>query len=150
MTIEEYMKRLGFPVFEEENHLMIATTERFFYGAGVVLYPGFLDSISGGKDLYMIPSSVHEWLYIEDCGAFTKESLMEMLRTVNREVVEADEFFILLEGWRVQEGVNKVKKKINDNSGSVVCSRSFWLSALPLPQLFSKDFCPSVNDLDQR
>ena len=35
---------------------------------------------------------------------------MEMLRTVNREVVEADEFFILLEGWRVQEGVNKVKK----------------------------------------
>ena len=92
MTIEEYMKQLGFPVIEEENHLMIATTERFFYGAGVVMYPGFLDSISGGKDLYMIPSSVHEWLYIEDCGAFTKERLAEMLRTVNQEVVAEDEF----------------------------------------------------------
>ena len=92
MTIEEYMKRLGFPVAETETHLMIATTEKLFYGAGVVLYPGFLESISGGKDLYMIPSSVHEWLYIEDCGAFTKERLAEMLRTVNQEVVAEDEF----------------------------------------------------------
>lgn len=92
MTIEEYMKRLGFPVFEEKNHLMIATTERFFYGAGVILYPGFLESISGGKDLYMIPSSVHEWLYIEDRGDFSKECLTEMLRTVNREVVVEDDF----------------------------------------------------------
>jgi hypothetical protein len=50
MTIEEYMKRLGFPVAETETHLMIATTEKLFYGAGVVLYPGFLESISGGKD----------------------------------------------------------------------------------------------------
>ena len=86
------MKQLGFPVIEEENHLMIATTERLFYGAGVVMYPGFLESISGGKDLYMIPSSVHEWLYIEDRGTFTKERLAEMLRTVNQEVVAEDEF----------------------------------------------------------
>ena len=86
------MKQLGFPVIEEENHLMIATTERLFYGAGVVLYPGFLEIISGGKDLYMIPSSVHEWLYIEDRGTFTKERLAEMLRTVNQEVVAEDEF----------------------------------------------------------
>ena len=56
MTIEEYMKRLGFPVAETETHLMIATTQKLFFGAGVVVYPGFLESISGGKDLYMIPA----------------------------------------------------------------------------------------------
>ena len=40
----------------------------------------------------MIPSSIHEWLYIEDQGTFTKSYLTDMLRTVNREVVEEDEF----------------------------------------------------------
>ena len=92
MPIEKYMGGMGFPEIEEKSGLMIATTEGLAYGAAVVLYPGFLEIISGGKDLYMIPSSVHEWLYIEDCGAFTKERLAEMLRTVNQEVVAEDEF----------------------------------------------------------
>ena len=92
MPIEAYMRRLGAPVdTEPENHLMIATTEDFLYGASVIMYPGFLERISGGKNLYLIPSSIHEWLYIEDKGMFTKEELTSLLRSVNSEIVSEEE-----------------------------------------------------------
>ena len=92
MPIEAYMARLGAPVdTEPENHLMIATTEDFLYGASVVMYPGFLERISGGKNLYLIPSSIHEWLYIEDRGIFTQEELTSLLRSVNSEIVSEEE-----------------------------------------------------------
>ena len=76
---------------EPEHKLMIATTEGLMYGTGVVLYPGFLEQISGGRDIFLFPSSIHEWLYLEDNGGFTAEELTELLRAVNRVVVEEEE-----------------------------------------------------------
>ena len=93
MPIEDYMGGMGFMCMEgePEHKLMIATTEGLMYGAGVILYPGSLEQISGGKDLFLIPSSIHEWLYLEDNGGFTAEELTGLLRAVNREVVEEEE-----------------------------------------------------------
>lgn len=92
MPIEAFMRRLGAPVeAEPENNLMIATTEDFLYGASVIMYPGFLERISGGKKLYLIPSSIHEWLYIEDRGTYTQEELTNLLRSVNSEIVSEEE-----------------------------------------------------------
>ena len=93
MPIEDYMGGMGFMCMEgePEHKLMIATTEGLMYGAGVILYPGFLEQISGGKDIFLIPSSIHEWLYLEDNGGFTAEELTGLLRAVNREVVEEEE-----------------------------------------------------------
>ena len=92
MPIEKYMGGMGYKEIEERSGLMIATTEGLAYGAIVVMYPGFLKGISGGKDLYLIPSSVHEWLYIEDTGEWGKDELTGLLRAVNREVVEEKDF----------------------------------------------------------
>ena len=93
MPIEDYMGGMGFMCMEEEpeHQLMIATTEGLMYGAGVILYPGFLEQVSGGRDLFLIPSSIHEWLYLEDKGEITAEELTGLLRAVNREVVEEEE-----------------------------------------------------------
>ena len=93
MPIEDYMGGMGFMCVEgePEHKLMIAMTEGLMYGAGVILYPGFLEQISGGRDIFLIPSSIHEWLYLEDNGEFTAEELTELLRAVNREVVEEEE-----------------------------------------------------------
>ena len=98
MPIEDYMGGMGFMCMEgePEHQLMIATTEGLMYGAGVVLYPGFLEQISGGRDLFLIPSSIHEWLYLEDNGGFTAEELTGLLRAVNREAVEEEE---VLSDW---------------------------------------------------
>ena len=92
MPIEKYMGGMGFPEMEEKSGLMIATTEGLAYGAAVVLYPGFLERVSEGRDLYFIPSSVHEWLYLKDRGDWGKEELTGLLRAVNREVVEEKDF----------------------------------------------------------
>lgn len=91
MPIEEYMDDMGVMIMGGEQQLMIAKTEAMMHGAGVILYPGFLEQISGGRDLFLIPSSVHEWLYIEDRGAFTAEELTEVLRTANREVLKEED-----------------------------------------------------------
>ena len=98
MPIEDYMGGMGFMCMEgePEHQLMIATTEGLMYGAGVALYPGFLEQISGGRDIFLIPSSIHEWLYLEDNGGFTAEELTGLLRAVNREAVEEEE---VLSDW---------------------------------------------------
>ena len=70
----------------------VFNTEGLAYGAGMVLYPGFLERVSEGRDLYFIPSSIHEWLYIEDTGDWSREELTGLLRAVNREVVEEKDF----------------------------------------------------------
>ena len=89
MSIESY---IGYGSFADSEHrLMIATMEGFLYGAAVVMYPGFLEQVSDGRNLFLIPSSVHEWLYIEDNGECSKEELTELLRAVNREVVAEGE-----------------------------------------------------------
>ena len=91
MPIEECLTHLGFPGVDEGTHLMIATTEGLSYGAAVVLYPGFLERVSRGRNLFFIPSSVHEWIYLEDTGDYTAEDLTDLLRTVNREIVAEEE-----------------------------------------------------------
>ena len=57
MPIEKYMGGMGYKEIEERSGLMIATTEGLAYGAIVVMYPGFLKGISGGKDSLRIRES---------------------------------------------------------------------------------------------
>lgn len=75
----------------QNNRLMIASVNDFMYGAGVIIYPGFMNFISKGKNLFLIPSSIHEWLYMEDRNDFTGEQLTDCLRIVNREIVREEE-----------------------------------------------------------
>ena len=54
--------------------------------------------------MYFIPSSIHEWLYIEDTGDWSREELTGLLRAVNREVVEEKDFLSDdLYCWRGEE-----------------------------------------------
>ena len=91
MPIETCLTHLGFPGVEEGTHLMIATTEGLAYGAAVVLYPAFLERVSCGRSLFFIPSSVHEWIYLEDDGTLDEQELTDLLQTVNREIVAEEE-----------------------------------------------------------
>ena len=90
VPIETYIGRLFFLDMKAEHQLMIATTEKLMYGAGVILYPGFLERISEGRNLFMIPSSIHEWLYLEDDGMHDVQELTDLLRAVNKDVVAED------------------------------------------------------------
>ncbi len=75
---------------QEENCLsdsgVFVLTNRFgFYGAAAILYKGALKELSDalGGDLYLLPSSIHEFLVLPVHGAPDAGYLEETVRSVN-------------------------------------------------------------------
>ena len=76
-----------------ESPIWVATTEAGMYGASVVQIPEFMERAAEqlDGDFFVLPSSVHECLFIQDNGSFDREQLEDMVRGVNAtEVSEAD------------------------------------------------------------
>lgn len=76
------------------GQLYIATNKEMLNGAGVVLYDGLLRSFaeSVGKDLYLIPSSVHEMVIaVEGEKEGEKERLKEIVQEANWGLVDGKE-----------------------------------------------------------
>lgn len=65
--------------------ILVATVKDGFSGAGVLLYPGVLDRAAErlGGSFFVLPSSVHELLFIEDNGDIHPEFLKEMVSAIN-------------------------------------------------------------------
>ena len=73
------------PCFEEDNRMYVLTNKRRLNGASCILYDNVLAEFSKelGKDLYIIPSSIHEViLFPADAGADT-DRLTEIINEVN-------------------------------------------------------------------
>lgn len=78
-----------------ESQLYVATNKEMLNGAGVVLYDGLLRSFAESvrKDLYLIPSSVHEMVIaLEGEKEREKERLKEIVQEANRGIVDGKEF----------------------------------------------------------
>ena len=76
-----------------ESPIWVATTEAGQYGASVVQIPEFMERAAEqlGGDYFVLPSSIHECLFILDNGSFDRGQLEDMVRSVNAtEVSEAD------------------------------------------------------------
>lgn len=71
----------------------ILTNKRGINGFAAVLYPGVLKDAADmlGKDLFILPSSIHESLLVADDGSVGVSDLYEMVETVNRTCVSEDE-----------------------------------------------------------
>ena len=73
--------------------MWVATVEGGMNGASVTQLPDFLQEAADrlGGDFFVLPSSVHEVLFIRDDGSFERDQLESMVRGVNAtEVSEAD------------------------------------------------------------
>ncbi len=72
--------------------IIISNTETY-RGAAVIMYPGLLDKLSEqlDRDLFVIPSSIHECIIIPDVGDERKEELEMMVREVNSACVAPQE-----------------------------------------------------------
>ena len=76
-----------------ESPMWVATVEGGVNGASVTQLPDFLQEAADrlGGDFFVLPSSVHEVLFIRDDGSFEREQLESMVQGVNAtEVSEAD------------------------------------------------------------
>ena len=75
--------------------MYVLTNSQKVNGAACILYDGILADFASkhGKDLYILPSSVHEVILVLDEDEIKKEDLDNMVREVNR--IEVDEGDIL-------------------------------------------------------
>ena len=90
-SIEDMLKmamdgREGIPMY-------VMTNKNRYFGAACLLYPGVLKAFAErlGSNLYILPSSIHEVILLEDDGSTAAEQLEEMVRQVNETQVAAEE-----------------------------------------------------------
>lgn len=79
--------------FFEECPIQILTNSDQIQGAAAMLYPGVLESIAKKeqRNLYILPSSIHEVLVLPETGQETAEALRKMISEVNRTQVAPEE-----------------------------------------------------------
>lgn len=85
-NMADVMKEMTGGLFDDnESPMWVATNDGGIQGASVVEIPDFMNQSAEklGGDFFVIPSSVHEVLFIRDDGSFSKEHLEGMLRDVN-------------------------------------------------------------------
>ena len=93
-NMSEIMAEMSGGMFDmPESPMWVASIEGGMNGASVTQIPGFLEESAErlGGDFFVLPSSVHEVLFIPDDGSFERTELENMVRGVNaHEVSEAD------------------------------------------------------------
>lgn len=63
------------------------------YGAVCMIYPGVLEQMAGkcGQSCYILPSSVHEVIFLRDIGTGSESALRKMIMEINRTQVAPEE-----------------------------------------------------------
>jgi hypothetical protein len=93
-NLSEIMTKMSGGVIDvPESPLWVASVEGGMHGAAAVVLPEFLEQAAEklGGDFFILPSSVHECLFIPDDGKADRKDLERMVRSVNRtEVSERD------------------------------------------------------------
>ena len=58
-----------------------------------MIYPGVLEKMAGecGQSFYILPSSVHEVIFLRDIGAGSESALRKMIMEINRTQVAPEE-----------------------------------------------------------
>ncbi len=76
-----------------EGELFLATNSNALYGASVIAIPGFLDQATEklGGSFYILPSSVHEVLFLKNDQAMEVQELENMVREINESIVSPEE-----------------------------------------------------------
>lgn len=75
---------------DDGPNITVLSNEEGYLGAATMLYPDVLENISGGKRVYILPSSIHEILINHNSNADT-EHLLEVVQSANKAVVEPEE-----------------------------------------------------------
>jgi len=77
-----------------ESPMWVASVEGGLHGAAAVQVPEFMDQAAEklGGDFFVLPSSIHECLFIRDDGAFQRTELEAMVQSVNATEVSAADF----------------------------------------------------------
>lgn len=90
-SLDDYMKNC---VRKDETGMYVLSNTERLNGAAAILYSGVLEAFAKkfGRNLFILPSSVHEVILIPDEKQVEKKKLEEMVRDVNMTQLEPEEF----------------------------------------------------------
>lgn len=76
-----------------DDFMYVLTNKEKLQGASTILYPDVLSTFADRKNanLWLLPSSIHEWIIICDDGNMNRETLSEMIQEVNGSQLAPDE-----------------------------------------------------------
>ncbi|MCI8407977.1 MAG: hypothetical protein HFJ09_01730 [Lachnospiraceae bacterium] len=77
----------------DETYMYVLSNGLGIYGASALLYPNVLEYFAkrSGKNLYLLPSSIHEWIIVLQQEEYSEELLKDMVHDVNHTQVASDE-----------------------------------------------------------
>ncbi|MCR5785794.1 MAG: DUF5688 family protein [Eubacterium sp.] len=78
----------------ESHKMFVLSNTEGVYGASVILYPGLLEKIAKnlGENFYLLPSSIHETIYLPESEIDDKDSLNRIICSVNETKVSSFEY----------------------------------------------------------
>lgn len=90
---EEWREELTRQMLGERSPMYVLSNRQKLYGAACMLYPGVLKAFARQqkKDLYILPSSIHEVILVPADQEIGHEELREIVTEVNRTQVAEDE-----------------------------------------------------------
>ena len=76
-----------------DDFMYVLTNREKLQGASTILYPDVLSTFADRKNanLWLLPSSIHEWIIVCDDGNMNRETLSEMIQEVNGSQLAPDE-----------------------------------------------------------
>ena len=76
-----------------DDFMYVLTNKEKLQGASTILYPDVLSAFADRKNanLWLLPSSIHEWIIVCDDGNMNRETLSEMIQEVNSTQLAVDE-----------------------------------------------------------
>lgn len=76
-----------------DDFMYVLTNKEKLQGASTILYPDVLSTFADRKNanLWLLPSSIHEWIIVCDDGNMNRETLSEMIQEVNGLQLAPDE-----------------------------------------------------------
>lgn len=94
--MKELMKSLHHAVVEDEEQeegmeMYVLTNVSKFYGAAGILNTQLLKNFAGNKDFFILPSSVHECIFVPVIDKGAKRAFDMMVKEVNSEEVSVEE-----------------------------------------------------------
>lgn len=92
--LESTMENMIREIEEKHIPMFVLTNQNRYYGAACLVYPDMLEKIGEmlQDDFYILPSSVHEVIFLGKKGCMDSAALNEMIEEINKTQVEEEEW----------------------------------------------------------
>lgn len=141
------------PRAEPDNTLYVATNDKGLYGAGVIALPDFMEEAGEilKSNYFVLPSSIHEVLFLKDDGHTDYHDLLDMVTAINAtEVQPQDRLTDNVYHYDAVERVFETAKNFSERQMEKSMSRGSVLKDLADHRHTAKEHAPRQHSAPER